>query len=339
MIIVFVVLFILLLSCVLMYFLLVKSYNKFFNHHFNTFSTMYYNYLDFGLDRQTLSYNTNDKKIKAFIYSDKLKKDNYKGLVVVVHSYSRGGHNFYLDAISYFCKHDYLVFTYDASGCDETSGVISGLPQGVIDLDYALNYIKNSELNKYDLFLFGHSWGAYCSLNVLKFYHNIKAVASLAGFNKSTDSLLNPLIRKAGNIANIAYPFITLIERIRFGKYGKLSFTSIMDNTNTKVVFVHDPVDKIVPYESITKLIKDKYANNDKYKVIIVEGAAHPFLCQDIKSRDYFNEFDEGFFKLSKEDKLKYPTKKDYYEALLPNNVKKDVNIELFDEILSFFES
>ena len=46
----------------------------------------------------------------------------------------------------YFTLNGYLVFAYDATGCDKSeSDAVGGLPQGVIDLDFALHYVKETE--------------------------------------------------------------------------------------------------------------------------------------------------------------------------------------------------
>ena len=87
----------------------------------------------------------------------------------------------------YFASHDYLVFAYDATGNGESEGkTAKGMPQGLIDLDYAIRYIKeNMELADLPLVLFGHSWGAYSSAGVLNLHPDIKAVVMAAGFNRT----------------------------------------------------------------------------------------------------------------------------------------------------------
>ena len=56
-----------------------------------------------------------------------------------------------MDVADYLSSNGYLVFAYDATGNDESEGdAVNGLPQGIIDLDYAIRFIKESnEFNKY----------------------------------------------------------------------------------------------------------------------------------------------------------------------------------------------
>ena len=59
---------------------------------------------------------------------------------------SDSGQNTYMDVADYFTSNVYLAFAYDATGNDKSEGdSVEGLPQGVIDLDYALRYIKQSD--------------------------------------------------------------------------------------------------------------------------------------------------------------------------------------------------
>ena len=62
----------------------------------------------------------------------------------MAHGFGGGGHNGYLNVVDYFTKNGYLVFTYDATGNDESEGAaVGGLPQGLIDVDYALRFVKS----------------------------------------------------------------------------------------------------------------------------------------------------------------------------------------------------
>ena len=63
----------------------------------------------------------------------------------MAHGLGGGGHNSYMDCANYFARHGYYVFAYDATGNDESEGEgVGGLPQGVIDLDYAISFVEQS---------------------------------------------------------------------------------------------------------------------------------------------------------------------------------------------------
>jgi len=83
------------------------------------------------------------------------------GLVVLAHGFGGGQRN-YMHISNYFASNGYAVFAYDATGNDESEGeAVGSLPQSVVDLDYALRFVKsNSDFAGLPIALWGHSWAA-----------------------------------------------------------------------------------------------------------------------------------------------------------------------------------
>ncbi|MBQ3029665.1 MAG: alpha/beta fold hydrolase, partial [Agathobacter sp.] len=111
---------------------------------------------------------------------------NPKALLVFVHGLC-GGHWNYMDICNHFLKKDFAVFAYDATGNGQSEGKkVGGFAQGLADLDYVLNYVK--ELPEYkglSIVLMGHSWGGFCVGNILNFHPDVKAVVAVSGFDTS----------------------------------------------------------------------------------------------------------------------------------------------------------
>ena len=139
-----------------------------------------------GLHRERHTFASNNGQILVG-YKYFKESESGKGLIVMAHGFGGGGHSSYMDFADIFAENGYTVFAYDATGNDESSGdVVGGFPQGIIDLDYALRYIKsNAEFDGLPIMLFGHSWGAYSSGSVLRLHPDVKAAVLAAGFNKS----------------------------------------------------------------------------------------------------------------------------------------------------------
>ncbi|MDD2427787.1 MAG: alpha/beta fold hydrolase, partial [Eubacteriales bacterium] len=110
-----------------------------------------------------------------------------RGVVIIAHGLGGGGHNVYMGLADYFASSDYLVFAYDATGNGESEGASAkGMPQGLIDLDYAIRYVKDSPaIGDLPIVLFGHSWGAYSAASVLNLHPDVKAVVISAGFDRT----------------------------------------------------------------------------------------------------------------------------------------------------------
>ena len=167
----------------------VMVYNDNFGERFETADWMAYSVSDFdGLEVTECTFLSNDGQILAG-YQYKKENQKMKGVVVLAHGLGGGGHNTYMNIADYFTSNGYLVFAYDATGNDKSEGdSVKGLPQGVIDLDYALRYVKDAEeYRDLPIVLFGHSWGAYSAGSVLNRHTDVKAAVLAAGFDRSTD--------------------------------------------------------------------------------------------------------------------------------------------------------
>ena len=179
-----------------------------FNRRYSTAEYLRYNVADFeGMqaDRYEFKCNKNQTLVGYRYY---LTDSEAQGVVVLSHGLGGGGQNGYMDVAYYFARNGFDVFAYDATGNDESGGKsVKGLPQGVIDLHYALDYIKEiDELNGLPVMLWGHSWGGYCVSTVLTRHSEVKAVASIAGFNCSGDLMESHGVRYGGEISKIMMP-------------------------------------------------------------------------------------------------------------------------------------
>ena len=140
--------------------LTVTVYNENFNQRFESYEPLMLYVDDFdGLQRTKYEFCSNEgQKLAGYLYRF---GENQRGIVVMAHGFGGGGHNSYMDCANYFARHGYYVFSYDATGNDESEGEgVGGLPQGVIDLDYAITFVEESgNFPDLPIALFGHSWG------------------------------------------------------------------------------------------------------------------------------------------------------------------------------------
>ena len=118
--------------------LAMSVYNDNFDVRFTTYGPFTYDIEDFdGLMRDKYTFES-DKGQVLTGYKYYRSNAETKGLVVMAHGFG-GGHRSYMNIADYFTSNGYAVFAYDATGNDESGGEAEGgLPQGVIDLDYAL---------------------------------------------------------------------------------------------------------------------------------------------------------------------------------------------------------
>lgn len=104
-------------------------------------------------------------------------------LIVFDHGFG-GGHRAYMKEIEMLCRHGYLVFAYDHTGCMESGGESpNGLAQSLCDLNDCINAIKSDErFAGLDISVMGHSWGAFSTLNIPALHPEISHIVAMCGF-------------------------------------------------------------------------------------------------------------------------------------------------------------
>ncbi len=275
-------------------------------------------------------------------YRNYIENQNPRGVVVIAHGFGGGGHNSYMDVAYYFTRNGYNVFAYDATGNDESGGdSVNGLPQGVIDLCYAIDFVKGvSELKDLPVMLFGHSWGGYSVCTALNFHPEVKAVAAISGFNRSSDLIKAQGVELVGGIVNALMPYVNSIENIRFGKYAKATAMSGFEKSQAGVLIAHSQDDTVVPIQYGYDIYFSKYAGNARFKFIKYEDKGHNRILYSNDSINYLNEFSK--------------TANEYFDGQNPtddeiaeyfrNNLDRKIYCDLLDKelmgsIVEFFDS
>ncbi len=234
------------------------------------------------------------------------------------------------------------MFAYDATGNDESGGdCVKGLPQGVMDLGYAIDFVKEiDELKNLPIMLFGHSWGGYGVCNVLNFHPEIKAVVSVSGFNKSSDLIRAQGTEMVGGIVNALMPYVNSIENMRFGKYAKATAMSGFEKSQVGVFIIHSQDDTVVPIKYGYDIYYSKYADNTRFKFLRYEDKRHNTILYSYEGINYLDEFinttDEHFNgkNLTKEEVS------DYFKNNLDRNIYCDMlDKELMSSIIEFYNT
>ncbi len=206
-----------------------------------------------------------------------------KGVVVFAHGFGAGGQNGYMNVFARLVKHGYAVFAYDATANDASEGdTIGGLPQGVADLDYAVQYVKQQpEYAGLPVFLMGYSWGAYSVGNVLNFHPDVQGAVILAGFDESSELCVTEFsgtLGKYGWAAKLLQPCVAFYEWTQFGKYSTVSALSGFRKSDAAVMVVHGGRDTTVPpaigYEKFYK----KYGDDPRFTFVYKEKRGHDIM-------------------------------------------------------------
>lgn len=281
-----------------------------------------------GLEREKHVFTSNEgQKITGYVY--KKGDTEPKGLIVLAHGFGGGGHCSYMDVADYFASNGYNVFAYDATGNDESEGEsVKGLPQGVIDLDYALNYIKaDEELSDLPLLLWGHSWGGYSVCSVSKLHPEIEGIISVAGFNSSLDMIENVGRDMAGDAIDYAMPLFEDLEKDKFGDFATMNVLESLERSTADVLIYHSADDDVIPIELSYDKYYEKFADNERFTFVRFEDRGHNYIFNSAESLEYREKVNADY--------------KKYVESIGEENVTPEMRLDFIKknvDRMKFFE-
>lgn len=216
------------------------------------------------LTKQRFEINSKDNiTLVGYLYNQAQSENTPKATIVLSHGLGLT-HSDYLHEIDYFVKNGYQVFGFDNTGNGESGGnSIKGLSRSLIDLDYTLTFLENTEeFSKIPILLYGHSWGGFAVCAVNNKPHNVTGITERSGFNETVDIMYEKISDTIGKpIANLLAPFIHIYEWIKFGKYSIYSATDGLNNSNCPALLMHSTNDPVVPLKNSIVGNKNKITN------------------------------------------------------------------------------
>ena len=270
-------------------------------------------------------------------YKYNKEEQNPKALFVMVHGLC-GSHKNYMDLCNYFASHGYAVFAYDATGNGESEGTkVGGFAQGLVDLDYVLNYVK--ELPEYKglpIVLMGHSWGGFCVGNILNFHPDVKAVVAVSGFDTSAALLKQYAEVNMGKAVTLLMPYISIYERLCWGKYAGTSACDGFANSQAKVMIIHSTDDPTVFASSGYDRYYEKFANDDRFIFKMYSDRGHSYPVNSDAGRACRTQIKEGYFAVVEKEG------KEAGEAYIQSHMDREGCMQLdgalMQEVLVMFE-
>ena len=222
-------------------------------------------------NREEHWFYSGNNRLHAYIYG----KDNTNGLVIIspgIYSYA----DEFGKIIRYMVDKNWVVFSYNMTGVDKSEGPgIFGISQTVLDLDAALTYIKVTEpLSELPLMLAGFCSGGYAVCAVLNYNHDITAVVSFAGFNKTLDVINSMAGTELGGIYTIFSPQVWALEKQIFGSIANLTAVDGINRSGIPVMIVHCSNDNVIPAHTISIYAARERITNPNIVIKYLEGEA-----------------------------------------------------------------
>lgn len=298
----------------------------------------FYEHYKADYPRVEVSFKSGENTLKGFIYG----AENDKALLVFAHGIGNV-HEGYMNELLWFVDRGWRVFAYDATGSGYSEGDgTRGLPQSALDLNEALNFAESDErLSGLPVYLMGHSWGGYAVTAVLNFDHDIKGVASVAGYAEPVQMIYEFSKGVVGDFRPLLYPSIKLYNWMRFGKYAELSAVDGINKANVPVLIFHGTKDQTIDYNESAIINHRSEITNPNVQYVTLDGVTHSGMFYTKEARAYNNgEFAEQRRELYDRYNGEVPES----ELLkLYENADRDLmnvpNEELLGRIESFFES
>lgn len=284
-----------------------------------------------NLKREELDFDSNGYKLRGYYYPNNSNK-----LIIVCHGL-RSGADDYLPFINYFINNGFECFSFNYKGTYESEGNKTfGMSESLVDLDNAINYIENDKiLSKKDIYLFGHSWGGFAVCAVLNLHKNIKAVASISGFNDAASIIVDKGVSYAGELAAFPKKYIDWYQEVTFGNYLNYNATNGINSAkNTKILLAHGSFDLIIDFklQSIISNVNNFINNNVIYYIGNNCNKGHETILYSKESIDYQKMVKKDIKKIDDNEKIKeYVLNVDHYKY-------NEVNEELFNKIINLFK-
>ncbi len=272
--------------------------------------------------------------LNGFLYSN-AKVDTYKALVVFSHGMG-AGHLAYTTEINFFAQKGYLVLAYDNTGtCASEGNKINGFAQGIIDLKFALKFVKEREdLKDMPIILTGHSWGAYSACNVSAIVEDtsIKGIVAFSPFN-SMNKLIRDIAKSQTKVnLSILSPFFDLINLIKFGKTGVLRTCDTINSNSIPTLVMHGGNDMQVTIKNSPVGRPNRIKDNENARTVLYESKFHNvYLAKD--AEQYLNDTFAKIATLGKNTPEAYEVYQNIDYALI---TKEDLNV--METAVSFME-
>ncbi len=231
-----------------------------------------FSHTDFeGLKRQPYSVKSTrgHDLVGYFYYYDNPIKNR---LVVFDHG-MYGGHRSYMREIEMLCKHGFLVYAYDHTGCMESGGNdTGGFSQSLRDLDEVISRLKViPELKDYEISVMGHSWGGFATLNIPAFHPEIKKIVAISGFISPKEIIY----QHARGLFGLYVDKIYKSEVALNPNYMERCAIDALKNSDTGALIFHSPDDHMVNYSNNFLKLKDALGSKKNIEFVSVEGGDH----------------------------------------------------------------
>ena len=232
----------------------------------------YFSHADFpGLRQQSFDFPSSlGHTLKGWFYC---YDESFPGRLVVFDHGFGGGHRSYMKEIEMLCRHGYLVYTYDHTGCMASGGENPrGLCQSLRDLNDCLTALKAAPgFRELDISVMGHSWGGFSCLNIAALHPEVSHIVALSGF-VSVEEMVGQFF--SGILKGYRKPVLK-IEQESNPEFLKYNAVETLSGTAARVLLIYSANDKLVAREIHHDLLKKGLSGRENIRILLEENKGH----------------------------------------------------------------
>ena len=244
----------------------------------------YFTASDFpGIAAEDISFSSDrGQRLRGYLYR-RSETVHPKALLIFAHGFG-AGHQAYTNEIVSMANAGYWVLAFDATGCVASDGkCMRGFDQGVIDLRCAIRYaVYSRRFSGLKKILFGHSWGAFCTMNAVS-EESICGAVAVCGFISGAKVLAqNTVGRRLPCFSFLVEWFLRMFNRIRFGKAANQNSLKNLQKSGKPIFLIYGTEDKTVGFAKNGAVFARKFNNSDNVRCRVCEGKGHnPYLTAE----------------------------------------------------------
>lgn len=298
--------------------------------------SVYVHFEDYpNLKREPYECRFHSKTIRGYLYQKK-GLVRFSGFIILSHGMF-GSHIQYLVDVNYLCEAGYRVLCYDQYGVSLSDGECQvSLYQGIPVLDAVLNDVKEKGYNDgLPCFLYGHSWGAYCCLGVLKRHPEIEKAVLRSGPVKPSKAALGVVKLWYPRLYYFLKPVLAACMFLLCGKKSLTPSTSgFSKKGKTKILIVYAKDDPIVD-EKNSQYSYFKKHSFAQVSLLLTEKGLHNSIITE-ESYGFFSEKTKELKNIMKiSDGTEKAREKEFYASFSRADLVI-YNDEVKDGILNF---
>jgi len=210
----------------------------------------------------------------------------------------------------------------------------NGFAQSLNDLDTCIGAIKSKGFAEgRDLYLIGHSWGAYSCLNIAKYHPNIKKIVAISGFI-SVEQILKQNFK---GILKLFYKQVYKLEKSKNPAYFYSNAADSLKSFDGDILVIHSEDDPVVSAELNFKVLEKALSGKRNAEFLLTKGKAHNPNYSG-KAIAALAEYSKKLGDSVKKGKLSTEEQKKAFVDSFDWNVITEQDAEVWDKIFEHFK-